>query len=104
MRTIPRNYPAANSSVLRWRGRLSGDPAILLADEPTGNLDERTGAHVIDLLLAQRARRGSTLVLVTHDLTLASRCDAIVRLKSRTDRCGAGRIAGCGGCVVMAGR
>jgi putative ABC transport system ATP-binding protein len=61
---------------------LANDPAILLADEPTGNLDESTGAQIIDLLLAQRARRGATLVMVTHDLSLAARCDATVRLKS----------------------
>ena len=58
------------------------DPAVLLADEPTGNLDERTGAGIIDLLLQQRARRGSTLILVTHDLSLAQLCDDIVRLHS----------------------
>ena len=61
---------------------LANDPAILLADEPTGNLDEATGAQIIDLLLAQRARRGATLVMVTHDLSLAARCDSTVRLKS----------------------
>lgn len=58
------------------------DPALLLADEPTGNLDERTGASIIDLLLGQRQRRGSTLVMVTHDLSLAGRCDEVVRLRS----------------------
>ncbi len=61
---------------------LANDPELILADEPTGNLDESTGAQIIDLLLAQRARRGSTLIMVTHDLALASRCDAIVRLRS----------------------
>ncbi len=59
---------------------LSNDPAVLLADEPTGNLDEDTGSSIIDLLLAQSALRGCTLVMVTHDLALASRCDQIVRL------------------------
>ncbi|MCC2103754.1 MAG: ABC transporter ATP-binding protein [Hyphomicrobiales bacterium] len=63
---------------------LVGDPSILLADEPTGNLDENTGASIIDLLLGQRARRGCTLVMVTHDLSLAARCDDIVRLHSGT--------------------
>jgi putative ABC transport system ATP-binding protein len=61
---------------------LAIDPVVLLADEPTGNLDEDTGATIIDLLLAQRAARGATLIMVTHDLALAERCDEIVRLHS----------------------
>jgi putative ABC transport system ATP-binding protein len=61
---------------------LAIDPVVLLADEPTGNLDEDTGATIIDLLLNQRAARRSTLIMVTHDLALAERCDEIVRLHS----------------------
>jgi putative ABC transport system ATP-binding protein len=61
---------------------LAPDPLILAADEPTGNLDSETGAAVIDLIFAQRARRGATLVLVTHDPGLAARCDRRVRLRS----------------------
>ncbi|MDO9175834.1 MAG: ATP-binding cassette domain-containing protein, partial [Actinomycetota bacterium] len=49
-------------------------PRILFADEPTGNLDARTGAQVADLLFAMNRDTGTTLVLVTHDRTLADRC------------------------------
>jgi putative ABC transport system ATP-binding protein len=61
---------------------LAPNPAILIADEPTGNLDETTGQQVIDLMFAGHARRDTTLVLVTHDAELAARCDRVVRLRS----------------------
>ena len=59
---------------------LMNSPRLLLADEPTGNLDAATGAGVIDLLFALNAERGTTLILVTHDDVLAQRCSRIVRL------------------------
>jgi putative ABC transport system ATP-binding protein len=59
---------------------LIGDPILLLADEPTGNLDTRTGGQILDLLLDLRAARGMTVVVATHDTVLASRCERIVRL------------------------
>ena len=55
-------------------------PRLILADEPTGNLDGATGRQVIELLFDLRARRNSTLILVTHDEALASRCARIVRM------------------------
>jgi putative ABC transport system ATP-binding protein len=60
---------------------LSNDPPILLADEPTGNLDLANGQLVVELLLEIRASRGATLVLATHDPTLASRADRVLRLR-----------------------
>ncbi len=59
---------------------LSADPKLLLADEPTGNLDTRTGRAIVDLLFGLQKRRGATLVLITHDEALAARCDRIVRM------------------------
>ncbi|MBV2185161.1 MAG: ABC transporter ATP-binding protein [Rhizobium sp.] len=61
---------------------LAPSPAVLIADEPTGNLDTETGRQIADLLFAQQAERGMTLVLVTHDLGLASRCSRQVRVAS----------------------
>jgi putative ABC transport system ATP-binding protein len=55
-------------------------PALLLADEPTGNLDGITGQAIMDLLFGLRDRHGSTLVLVTHAPELAERCDRVIRL------------------------
>ena len=55
-------------------------PRLLLADEPTGNLDQATGETVIDLLFAQRARLGTTLLLITHDPALAARCDRRIHM------------------------
>ena len=56
-------------------------PDIVLADEPTGNLDQETGAQIMDLMFAMQAAQGATLVLVTHDPALAARCDRVLRLK-----------------------
>ena len=57
------------------------DPPILLADEPTGNLDLANGQHVMEVLLEVRRSRGTTLVLATHDLALAARADGVLRLR-----------------------
>lgn len=56
-------------------------PSILLADEPTGNLDEATGQAIMDLLFGLRDRHGATLILVTHAAELAARCDRVIRLR-----------------------
>ncbi|HEX2655262.1 MAG TPA: ABC transporter ATP-binding protein [Xanthobacteraceae bacterium] len=80
------HYPAELSGGEQQRvalaRALAPDPAILVADEPTGNLDEATGKQIVDLLFAGHAQRGTTLILVTHDSTLAARCDRVVRLRS----------------------
>ena len=61
---------------------LAPQPAIIIADEPTGNLDQATGRQIADLLFSTAAERGTTLVLVTHDPALAARCDRQVAMRS----------------------
>jgi putative ABC transport system ATP-binding protein len=57
------------------------DPLILFADEPTGNLDGTTGSAIIDLMFELNSRRGSTLVLITHDPSMAERCQRIIEMR-----------------------
>ena len=78
----PRQLSGGEQQRVALARALAPDPAILVADEPTGNLDENTGSQIVDLLFAQHAERGMTLVLVTHDHALAERCDRVVRLRS----------------------
>ena len=58
------------------------NPAIIVADEPTGNLDEATGREIIELLFRGHREHGTTLVLVTHDTELAARCNRVVHMHS----------------------
>lgn len=61
---------------------LAPDPKILVADEPTGNLDEETGAQITNLLFAKQRERNMTLVLVTHDPSLAAQCDLMLKVRA----------------------
>jgi putative ABC transport system ATP-binding protein len=78
------HYPAQMSGGEQQRVALARAaaprPEIVLADEPTGNLDSANGAAIVDLLFDLRARHGSTLVLVTHDPQLAQLCDRVITL------------------------
>ena len=80
------HYPAQLSGGEQQRvalaRALAPRPAILVADEPTGNLDETTGREIVDLMFARHAERYTTFVLVTHDANLAVRCDRVVRMRS----------------------
>ena len=79
------HYPGQLSGGEQQRVALAravvGDPEILLADEPTGNLDQATGAEIIELMFALHARKSTTLVLITHDEALAGRCEQVIRLR-----------------------
>jgi putative ABC transport system ATP-binding protein len=81
-----RHYPAELSGGEQQRvalaRALAPDPAIIVADEPTGNLDEATGRDIIELLFRGQAERGTTLVLVTHDSALAARCSRVLHMRS----------------------
>ncbi len=80
------HYPAQLSGGEQQRVALARAlcprPSLLIADEPTGTLDEATGRAVIDLLFDLPARHGATLALVTHDAALAARCDRMIRMRS----------------------
>ena len=80
------HYPAQLSGGEQQRvalaRALSPRPSLLIADEPTGNLDETTGRAIIDMIFDLPARFGATLALVTHDSALASRCDRVIRMRS----------------------
>ena len=80
------HYPAQLSGGEQQRvalaRALAPNPAILVADEPTGNLDEATGASIIDLMFALKRERGATLIVVTHDPALASKCERRIELRS----------------------
>jgi putative ABC transport system ATP-binding protein len=78
------HYPAQLSGGEKQRVAIArafaSQPAVLFADEPTGNLDSRTGANIMELMFALNQNSSTTLVLVTHDQTLAERCDRILSL------------------------
>ncbi|MBO6756802.1 MAG: ABC transporter ATP-binding protein [Roseibium sp.] len=80
------HYPAQMSGGEQQRVAVARalvvEPEILIADEPTGNLDDSTGTQIVDLMFHAQKKRRTTLVLVTHDLGLAEQCDRVIRVRS----------------------
>jgi putative ABC transport system ATP-binding protein len=87
LRHYPKHLSGGEQQRVALARAFAPDPQLVLADEPTGNLDAATGQQVIDLMFDLNARQGTTLLLVTHDEAIAARCGRILRIQS-------GRLAG----------
>ncbi|MEH0927969.1 ABC transporter ATP-binding protein [Micromonospora sp. CPCC 205558] len=79
-RALPAQLSGGQQQRVAIARALMGAPGLLLADEPTGNLDSTTGGQILDLLLDLRDQHGMTILLATHEQAIAARCDRLVRL------------------------
>jgi putative ABC transport system ATP-binding protein len=79
-RSLPAQLSGGEQQRVAIARALIGNPSLVLADEPTGNLDSRAGAQIVDLLLRVRDERDVTVIVATHEQHVAARCDRLVRL------------------------
>jgi putative ABC transport system ATP-binding protein len=79
-RSLPAQLSGGQQQRVAIARALMGQPRLLLADEPTGNLDSTSGTQILDLLLDLRQRHGMTILLATHEQHIAARCDRLIRL------------------------
>ncbi|NJD25555.1 MAG: ABC transporter ATP-binding protein [Betaproteobacteria bacterium] len=87
LKHYPKHLSGGEQQRVALARAFAANPRLVLADEPTGNLDAATGAQIIDMMFDLNARQGTTLILVTHDEAIAARCGRLLRLQS-------GRLAG----------
>jgi putative ABC transport system ATP-binding protein len=80
-RSLPAQLSGGQQQRVAVARALMNRPRLLLADEPTGNLDSATGAEIVDLLFGLRREHGMTILIATHELAVASRCDRLLRLR-----------------------
>jgi putative ABC transport system ATP-binding protein len=80
-RSLPAQLSGGQQQRVAIARALMGRPRLLLADEPTGNLDSRTGVEILDLLVELRDEHGMTILVATHEQHVAARCDRLVRLR-----------------------
>jgi putative ABC transport system ATP-binding protein len=83
-RALPSELSGGEQQRVAIARALIGQPALLLADEPTGNLDSQSGSDVLDLLLQMRDEYGMTMLIATHSMQVAARCDRLIRLLDGT--------------------
>jgi putative ABC transport system ATP-binding protein len=79
-RSLPSQLSGGQQQRVAIARALMNEPGLLLADEPTGNLDSGNGGQILDLLLDLRERHGMTILLATHEQHIAARCDRLIRL------------------------
>lgn len=82
LRHYPKHLSGGEQQRVALARAFAANPRLVLADEPTGNLDAATGRQIIDLMFELNARQGTTLILVTHDQAIAARCDRTLQLQA----------------------
>ena len=82
LRHYPKHLSGGEQQRVALARAFAPDPRLVLADEPTGNLDAATGQQIIEMMFDLNTRQGTTLILVTHDEAIAARCGRVLRIRS----------------------